>query len=375
MFHQSIDANGVHLRHGSRALFLHFTKAEVMQIAPVEYRSVIKFLVLKNIPTQEILKELQLVYKEQCPGKSTVYYWIAEFKGGRQDVQQDFSRVGRPQEIPEMKISQCDDIIAENRRITIRSLSSLLNVSYGTCADIIKSLGYSKVCSRFVPRFFTPEMRIRRVECAEKALELYGNYQDVFLHNIVTEDETPLSLYLPSSKRESAQWKKKEEQTPKKLRSGTVHKRELMLSVFWDSKGIVLLDFLEKKRTMNSDYYCNLLESAQTRRRKPRNSPLWLLHDNAPIHTSQKTVDTLNKAGFEIIAHPPYSPDMAPSDFYLFQHLKKHLRGRKFEDADELRNSVEEWFEMKPPEFFSCAFEQLLKRWRSVVDARGSYIE
>ena len=151
-----------------------------MQIAPVEYRSVIKFLLLKNIPTQEILKELQLVYKEQCPGKSTVYYWIAEFKGGRQDVQQDFSRVGRPQEIPEMKISQCDDIIAENRRITIRSLSSLLNVSYGTCADIIKSLGYSKVCSRFVPRFFTPEMRIKWVECAEKALELYGNYRDVF---------------------------------------------------------------------------------------------------------------------------------------------------------------------------------------------------
>lgn len=168
---------------------------------------------------------------------------------------------------------------------------------------------------------------------------------------------------------------KKEEQTPKKLRSGTVHRRELMLSVFWDSKGIVLLDFLEKRRTMNSDYYCQLLKKARVLRRKPRNSPLWLLHDNAPIHTSQRTLDTLTKTGFEMIAHPPYSPDIAPSDFYLFQHLKKHLRGKKFEGAQELRTSVEKWFETKPPEFFSSAFEQLVKRWNSVIDARGSYIE
>ena len=137
--------NSVHPRRGLCEIFLHFTETEVMQIAPVEYRSVIKFFVLKNVSSQEILKELQLVYKEQCPGKSTVYYWISEFKGGRQDVQQDFSRVGRPQEIPDMKISLCDDIIGQNRRITIRCLSSLLNVSYGTCADIINSLGYTKV--------------------------------------------------------------------------------------------------------------------------------------------------------------------------------------------------------------------------------------
>jgi len=346
-----------------------------MNIAPVEYRSVIKFMVMKNISNQIILSELQTVYKDQCPGRTTVYYWISEFKGGRQDVQQDFSKVGRPQEIPDSKVPMCDTLIAENRRITIRNLASLLNVSYGTCAQMIKDLGYTKVCSRFVPRLFTPDMKMRRIECAEKALELYQEYNDVFLQNIVTEDETPLSLYLPSTKRDSAQWKKRDEQTPKKLRSGTAHRRELMLSVFWDSKGIVLLDFLEKKRTMGSQYYCQLLEKARQLRRKPRNTPLWLLHDNAPIHTSHQTIETLSNTGFEMIAHPPYSPDMAPSDFYLFQHLKKHLRGQKFENADELRTFVEEFFQSKTSDFFSCAFNQLVKRWESVINANGSYIE
>ena len=59
---------------------------EAMNVAPVEFWSVIIFFVLKNVSNQEILEELQLVYKEQCPGKSTAYYWISEFKGGRQDV-------------------------------------------------------------------------------------------------------------------------------------------------------------------------------------------------------------------------------------------------------------------------------------------------
>lgn len=347
----------------------------MMNIKPVEYRSVIRFLLLRNHSNADILRELQLAYQDQCPGKSTVYYWISEFKGGRQDVEQDFSRTGRPSEIPDSKVSECDNLIQENRRITVRSLATSLRVSYGTCAGMIKDLGYTKVCSRFVPRFFTPEMKLRRMECAEKALELHAEYGDTFLSNIITEDETPLSLYLPSSKRESSQWKRKDEQTPKKLRSGTTHKRELMLSVFWDSKGVILVDFLEKKRTMNSEYYCDLLTRTRSLRRKPRNFPLWLLHDNAPIHTSQRTLNTLNTTGFELISHPPYSPDMAPSDFYLFQHLKKHLRGKKFNDAEELRQSVNAWFESKPTSFFSCAFEQLLKRWKSVIEVQGSYIE
>ena len=52
-----------------------------------------------------------------------------------------------------------------------------------------------------------------------------------------------------------------------------------------------------------------------------------LLQDNAPVNTSQVAMTSATECGFEIPAHPPYSPDMAPSDFYLFLKLKSHIPG------------------------------------------------
>ena len=85
---------------------------------------------LKNVSSQEILKELQVTYKDQCPGKQTIYmyYWISQFKSGRQDVKQNLSKAGRPQEISDEKAASCDDLTRENRRITIRRLASLLKL-------------------------------------------------------------------------------------------------------------------------------------------------------------------------------------------------------------------------------------------------------
>jgi len=57
-----------------------------------------------------------------------------------------------------------------------------------------------------------------------------------------------------------------------------------------------------------------------------------LLHGIAPAHLSRVAVKDI---GFEQLSHPPYSPDLAPSDFYLFRHLKQHLRGTRFFDDDK----------------------------------------
>ena len=59
-------------------------------------------------------------------------------------------------------------------------------------------------------------------------------------------------------------------------------------------------------------------------------SGVLLLQDNAPAHTSQVAMTAATECGFEILPHPPYSPDMAPSDVYLFPKLKSHIRGTQF---------------------------------------------
>lgn len=148
-----------------------------------------------------------------------------------------------------------------------------------------------------------------------------------------------------------------------------------MLTVFWDFRGILKIDFVDKGETLNGAYYSELLREVRRSRRKARGIPLWLLHDNAPIHTCRTATAAVEDCGFEVVSHPPYSPDLAPSDFALFKHLKRYLKGHQFSSADVLKEKVAKILESLPPDFFKNAFLELIRRWQKCVDARGSYIE
>ena len=73
-----------------------------------------------------------------------------------------------------------------------------------------------------------------------------------------------------------------------------------------------------------------------------------LLHGNAPALMSQVAQAIVKDIGFEQLSHPPYSPDLTPSDFYLFRHLKQHLRGTRFFDDDELQQATEPYLDNMP---------------------------
>jgi histone-lysine N-methyltransferase SETMAR len=76
----------------------------------------------------------------------------------------------------------------------------------------------------------------------------------------------------------------------------------------------------------------NYLKTAiGSKRRRLTSNRVLLSHDNARPHMAAHTVDTLRDLKFEVLKHPPYSPDLAPSDFHLFGPMKEHLRGQKFE--------------------------------------------
>lgn len=343
-----------------------------MVILDIEYRSVIKFFVLKGRCGKDIFEELTSVYGESAPSYTTVKYWTREFRGGRVSVL-DEERSGRPQEISIDNELSC--IIRSDRRITVKQLSSRLNASVGTVHERLKALGIRKLCSRFVPRFLSAEMMERRKVCSQKNLEIFDEYGEEFLSNIITEDETTLTLYLPESRRESSEWKLPGEKPTKKMRSSSSHRRVMMLSVFWDRHGIIMTDFAPKGTTINAQYYSNLVRCARKKRRKQKNTPLWLLHDNAPVHTAAITQAAIRDAGLTFVDHPPYSPDLAPSDFWLFNHLKKHLRGKIFNDEEEICDSVEQFLSSRTPDFFNDAFVSLLKRWKKCCEEMGAYVE
>ena len=213
----------------------------------------------------------------------------------------------------------------------------------------------------------------KRLQSCQMNLQLFQEHGQRFLDSIITQDETPLSLYVPPSKRESKEWTFKGEAPKKILRSGTSHRKYLMLSVFWMTSGIIKIDFTEG--VINGDYYANLVKETRKAKRKPRGFPFYWLHDNAPIHSANVSVAALDECGFVKLEHPPYSPDLAPSDFFLFAHLKKELRGNHFEGKNDLKEFVENFLANKGEEWYRNGMNLLVERWRKCIEVEGSYIE
>ena len=112
-----------------------------------------------------------------------------------------------------------------------------------------------------------------------------------------------------------------------------------MVTVFLDSVGVILVDFMSTEATINSDIYIDTLKKLKARiqRVQPalKMSKILLQHDNTRPHTSLKTHEVISSFGWTTISYPPYSPDLEPSDFHLFGPLNESLRGRHFSSDEE----------------------------------------
>ena len=155
---------------------------------------------------------------------------------------------------------------------------------------------------------------------------------------------------------------------------------EEKITIFWDSKGPILEDFLEKGSTINSASYCDLLANRlkpaiRTKRRGLLSKKVLLQHDNARPHVAKATIETINKLGFEVLEHPAYSPDLAPSDYHLFAPLKDALRGRKFSSDESVQKAVHQWLCDQPKTFFSDGIYKLVDRWNKCIEMGGDYVE
>ena len=90
-----------------------------------------------------------------------------------------------------------------------------------------------------------------------------------------------------------------------------------------------------------------------------------------PLCTSRVAQAAIHECKSEQLNHLPYSPDLAPSDCYLFQNLKSHLRGTRFRDDDELKA----WFEDQIDDFYFKGIDCLKEKRAKCIEVKGDYIE
>ena len=106
------------------------------------------------------------------------------------------------------------------------------------------------------------------------------------------------------------------------------------------------------------------------------NSGEWNFHQgNAPVHNSILITDYLTKMSIKTVLQPPYSPDLAPCDIWLFPKLKEKLRGCRCETIEEMKEAVTKVIETLPQEDFNGAFQKLLERYNKSIAAEADYFE
>jgi histone-lysine N-methyltransferase SETMAR len=86
------------------------------------------------------------------------------------------------------------------------------------------------------------------------------------------------------------------------------------------------------------------------------------------------TQQKIKELNWEILDHPPYSLDLATSDYHLFRSLYNHLNKKKFERFEEINDAILAYFESKPRTFYEAGIEKLVTCWEMVIASNGNYI-
>ena len=259
----------------------------------VEYRAVIRYLYLKGKTDKEIHGELADVYGSSAPSYAQVKFLVGEFKHGRTSLE-DEARSGRPLDATnEEMCKKVRDLVYSDRRIQVEVIAQALGISHGSVSTILHDrLGMHKLTARWVPKSLSHEQLATRASVCSALLKSLRSKDD-FLLCLVTVDKTWVHYYEPENKAQRRQWVGPRSPRPKTQPSAG----KVMATVFWDTKGVIMLDFLPKRSTITGVYYANLLDQLRTAIREKRRGNLskgvLLQQDNATVHTCKVAMDAV----------------------------------------------------------------------------------
>ncbi|XP_054152815.1 histone-lysine N-methyltransferase SETMAR-like [Oppia nitens] len=265
------------------------------------------------------------------------------------------------------------DLIEMNPRFSSEEIGEILGVDSSTIRRHLKAIGKKYVSSVWVPHDLTPQQKAKRVNTCKDLLSLQDS--DPFIRWMVTGDEK-LIYYVNDSKK--SEWRSPGQRPVGRPRPD-FRQQKVMLSVWWDKSGIIHWELLEVGATISAEVYCQQLTRLREKLKENRKSLVnhWGVNfhqDNAPSHTAKMTQNLLKDFGWKIIPHPPYSPDIAPSDYYLFRSMQHFLDGKKFKNREEVEVAVKEFFGLKEKNWFAEGIEKLPNKWREVIELDGDYI-
>lgn len=340
-----------------------------MEQKKVHFRHVLLFMFKKGLKAAQAHREICDVYGEGSLTERMCQNWFARFRSGDFNLD-DAPRSGRPSEVNDDELLA---LVENDRHLTTDEIGERLNVDRTTVADHLKRLGMVRNMDIWLPHELTERNLMDRVETCENLLR--WNEQSPFLKRLVTGDE---KWVVYNNVRCQRSWCHAGEPSQTVAKAG-LHPQKVLLCIWWDWKGVLYYELLPQGATINSNVYVAQLTKLkrEIRQKRPElinRKGVVFHHDNARPHTSLTTRTRLRGYGWEIMPQPPYSPDIAPSDYHLFRSLQNHLDGQRFDSKEAVQNALDLFFASKSQGFYTTGIMKLPERWQKIVDQNGQYI-
>ena len=188
--------------------------------------------------------------------------------------------------------------------------------------------------------------------------------KEVTLHLFVTGNEKWIHYDNPKRKKLYV----KPGQPAKSTAKPNIHGAKVMLCIWWDQKGVLYYELQKLGETINGERYRTQLirlKRAIAEKRPEyanRHKAITFHHDNARPHVVIPVKNYLENSGWEVLPHPRYSPDLAPSDYHLFRLMQNALTGIRFTSEQGIKNWLDSFLAAKPAQFFWDGIHKLTER-------------
>ncbi len=238
----------------------------------------------QGLSQAHILRQLRADHAHHALSKSSVSRWIIKLRAGRNDLMSPKS-TGHPPKLTAEMVWRIKASLDQDKSKTIRQLAHEFNLALSTihCA-LRKHLKLKKHPAKWIPHFLTDMQKQRRLRISRRILGMLRR-SPTLPSRILTGDESFFHVYDPAARQTTAAWLECNETRPSKVR-GSKWSKKVMLIVFWDSKGVVLHEFVPAGMGVNRLFYagfmCCLREAV--RRKRPalwRRNTFWIHHDGA----------------------------------------------------------------------------------------------
>lgn len=324
-----------------------------------------------------IYNEMLIGYGDRTPSYRTVCRWVDKFKSGSEDIC-DNERSGRPiTATNKVNIKIIEALIKENPRVSYTQIEALTSLHPPTIYTILhEHLQLKRMHSKWIPHHLTDNNKKKRLDFCKANLKQFEGAK-WRICDIITGDESWVYYRKIGYRHSNSVWVKEGEYPEPIVRRGKFEPKS-MISIFFKSTGPVLIDVLDKGKTIDANYYVNnclksVIAEVKAQRPKSGTTSMKILHDNAKPHAAILVNNFLENEGIAVIPHPPYSPDLAPCDYWLFGALKRKLGS--YDSAEELKSAITEHLFSIPVNEYRQALENYVERLRCCIKNEGDYFE